>query len=87
MGTPDKLVPIAEQVLAWVAHERNRWRRTYAGTSYIPQDKLDDLRRIELCALATREAAMFHALYGASPAEPAGHIDHVGGDPHGKDWL
>jgi hypothetical protein len=53
-GTAKELLPIAEQVLAWVIIERKRRCRIHP----------DELRRIELCALATREAAMFHALYG-----------------------
>jgi hypothetical protein len=32
-----------------------------SGASYPTED---ELRRIELCALAAREAAMFHDLYG-----------------------
>lgn len=62
-GTPDALIPITEKVLAWVANER------LPGPCRIPRVAADDLRRIELCALATREAAMFHALYGPEPPE------------------
>jgi len=61
-GTPRELRPIADQVLAWVAtHRNNEWPGRDA-----PSD--DDLRRIELCALATREAAMFFDLYGGNPS-------------------
>jgi hypothetical protein len=51
-GTPQALRPVAERVLAWVARQR------LVGYRYE-----DDLRAIELCALATVEAAMFHDLY------------------------
>ena len=53
-GTAREIGPIAEQVLAWVIVERKRRCRIHP----------DELRRIELVALAAREAAMFHALYG-----------------------
>jgi hypothetical protein len=60
-GTPRELLPITEKVLAFVA----RVRKT-GGVD------LEDLRRIELCALATREACYFHDLYGGghAPAAP-----------------
>jgi hypothetical protein len=45
-------------VLAWVSVERKRRCRIHP----------DELRRIELTALAAREAAMFHALYGEGDA-------------------
>jgi hypothetical protein len=59
-GTPRELLPITEQVLAFVA----RYRAS-GGVD------LNDLRRIELCALATREACYFHDLYGAGDASAA----------------
>ena len=59
-GTPRELLPITEQVLCFVAAER-LLRRLHP----------DDIRRIELVALATREACMFFDLYGA---EPTGRI-------------
>jgi hypothetical protein len=65
-GTPEELLPISEKVLAWVSKQRTR-RRANVWT-YITED---DLRRIELMALATREAAMFHALYGIPGDEHA----------------
>jgi len=57
-GTPRAIGPIAEQVLAWVANER--------AERNDPDYPFDHpaLRRIELCALAAREAAMFFELYG-----------------------
>jgi len=57
-GTPRAIGPIAEQVLAWVAMVRNQDHA---------QEDLDHIRRIELCALAAREAAMFFDLYGLTP--------------------
>jgi hypothetical protein len=58
-GTPEALIPIADQVLAWVAGMKD-----LARAAHVPDDMvMDDLRRIELCALATREAAMLHSLY------------------------
>lgn len=59
-GTPAALRPITEEVLAWVARQR------VAPTLATP----DDVRRIELCAMATREAAMFFDLYGAPKTDP-----------------
>jgi hypothetical protein len=56
-GTPRELLPITEQVLAFVARVRKS-----GGVD------LNDLRRIELCALATREACYFHDLYGGDSA-------------------
>lgn len=53
-GTPRELLPISEKVLAWVAIQRSQGFGVPFG----------HLRRIELCALATREAAMFFDLYG-----------------------
>ena len=60
-GTPRELLPVTEEVLALVARQRQRL------TLLSP----DDLRRIELCALATREACYFHDLYGGSDASAA----------------
>lgn len=61
-GTPRELLPISEEVLALVARQRIR---RFAPSA-------EDLRRIELCALATREACYFHDLYGGghAPAAP-----------------
>lgn len=62
-GTARELRPVAEEVLAWVSRERN-WKSEWEVLP--PSD--DDIRRIELCALATREAAMFFDLYGVNPS-------------------
>jgi hypothetical protein len=61
-GTPQALRPIAEQVLTWVASER----QVDDGWSVIPAD---DLRRIELCALAVIEWSMFHDWLGWRPPD------------------
>ena len=58
-GTLRARKPIAERVLAWVAVERDFQRR--GVHSHV---SAEDLRRIELCALSTIEAAMFFDLYG-----------------------
>jgi len=50
-GTPAALRPIAEQVLLWVKEAEPYW-------------DAEELRRIELCALAVREWSMFLELYG-----------------------
>lgn len=71
-GTPRAIGPIAEEVLCWVASQR--------GTPELRRPTPDELRRIELCAQAAREAAMFHDLYGQ--LKPTGHLDFIGGDPH-----
>lgn len=81
-GTPRELLPITEEVLAWVSKQRRMFQAakladTVAGRSYEKH-----LRRIELCALATREAALFFDLY--SIGLRTGHLDHIGGDPHGE---
>ncbi len=60
-GTPRALIPVTERVLAWVANQRRLGLQTD-----------DDLRAIELCALATREACFFHDMYGTR----TGHIVH-----------
>jgi hypothetical protein len=60
-GTPRELKPIADLTLAFVANAKNRRAR---GLCVHATD--DEIRRIELCALATREAAMFFDLYGGT---------------------
>jgi len=64
LGTPGELRPLAEQVLVWVQRERS-WKS--------PEDVLmpseDDIRRIELMALAVREWSMFLTLYGLNQKE------------------
>jgi hypothetical protein len=71
-GTARALGPIAKQTLLWVAQQRKRHEPltgivpdAYAGrvrrVGLIP---LDDLRRIELCALATLDISHFDILYG-----------------------
>jgi hypothetical protein len=76
-GTPRELLPVTEQVLAWVAAARAR-----RADGRCPHATADDIRRIELCALATREAAFFHDLYGPEPLS-RGHFCH--GDCHHGD--
>jgi hypothetical protein len=66
-GTPRAIGPIAEQVLAWVARHRADPYLLQGEESLDP----DDLRRIELCAQAAREAAMFHDLYGLESHAPS----------------
>ena len=73
-GTPRAIGPIADQVLAWVALQRR------FPVLELRRITPDELRRIELCAQAAREAAMFHDLYGQ--LNPTGHLDFIGGDPH-----
>ena len=63
MSTPAELVPISEQVLAWVAYQRQ-----HAGFINIGAD---NLRRIELCSLATREAAFLHSMYPGPDTDEA----------------
>jgi hypothetical protein len=62
VSTPAELRVIADRVLLWV----NRMRLDTADNV-----SDDDLRRIELCAMTTREVSMFHDLYGGghAPAE------------------
>jgi hypothetical protein len=60
-GTPRALLPISDEVLALVARHRD-------GTAELRRLTPDELRRIELCALATREASRFFDLYGGSLA-------------------
>lgn len=62
-GTARALLPVTEHVLAWVARTRE-----HGGVD------LNDLRAIELCALATREAAFFHDLYGGNPDAAAPQV-------------
>jgi hypothetical protein len=65
-GTLAELLPISERVLAFVAHERK------PGTP-VRMDRIpsDDLRRIELMALAVREACFRNLLYPEpTPSEP-----------------
>lgn len=61
-GTPRALLPITEKVLVWVEEQRKHLpaveRLSHAG-----QEVADDLRRIELCALAARDIALFATLY------------------------
>ena len=64
-GTPRAIGPIAEQVLAWVALQRQ------FPTLELRRITPDELRRIELCAQAAREAAMFHDLYGLESHAPS----------------
>lgn len=60
-GTPEALLPITEQVLSWVANKRApRNDPAYHDPDCTP----DDLRRIELCALAVRESVFLLDLYG-----------------------
>ena len=71
-GTPRELGPVAERVLVWVAQERKKNERAH---SYAYKTPDDDIRAIELCALATREAAMFFDLYGiGDPDAPAAQV-------------
>jgi hypothetical protein len=55
-GTPAELKPLAEQVLGWVQRQREH-------SEYLAFPDPDDLRRIELMALAVREWSMFLQLY------------------------
>ena len=93
-GTPRELLPIAEEVLVWVSRQKTRLHQheqVFASAAEkgwdvgdadeALQPRRDTIRRIELCALATREAAMFFDLYGI---RPHGHLDFIGGDPHGE---
>ena len=68
-GTARAIGPIADQVLAWVRDQRVK--RGIPG--YVPSVTTDDeIRRIELCATAAREAAMFHDLYGMETPDAPG---------------
>jgi len=67
-GTPRALLPITEAVMVWVAHQRS-------GRAELRRQTPDELRRIELCALAARDIAMFHDLYGeGSPSAAAPEV-------------
>ena len=68
MGTPEELRPIAEQVLAWVARHRVDPYLLQGEETLEP----DDLRRIELCALAVREWSLFLTLYAPKPEDEDG---------------
>jgi hypothetical protein len=72
-GTPRAILPIADQVLAWVARQRALWADHLENTPELVlcAPSLDEIRRIELVALAAREAAMFFDLYGM---KPSGHL-------------
>jgi len=61
-GTPRELKPIAEQVLAWVADARRKAELWGDGTNF-RSPTLDELRRIELCALVAINVANFADLY------------------------
>ncbi len=56
-GTPREILPIADAVLLWVGLHKS-------GRAELRRPTPDEIRQIELCALAAREAAMFHDLYG-----------------------
>jgi hypothetical protein len=68
IGTPRELKPIAEQVLAWVAKQKE-----------LPKlfPSADELRRIELCAKAVLEMAMLHELYEQNPLQSDGSEKEV----------
>lgn len=72
-GTPRAIGPLADQVLAWVAAQRDERTRTLHSV-----DRVAEIRRIELCALAAREAAMFHDLYGLTGLEGGPHAARPG---------
>jgi hypothetical protein len=60
-GTPRATKEIAEKVLAWVRERRDfNQALTEHDEAWIDPD---DLRRIELCALATQNLALFNELY------------------------
>lgn len=90
-GTPRALLPITEQVLAWVASRRAFLDETDARLDRVAaqgydvsearaslQPRREDLRRIELCALATREACYFHDLYGSGDGGRSGRSGRSG---------
>jgi hypothetical protein len=74
-GTPRALLPITERVIVWVAEQKARisaWEAAFARAQCDTtearaalQGRVDMIRSIELCALAARDIAMFHDLYGA----------------------
>jgi len=61
-GTPEALRPISEEVLQWVERQRS-------GLAELRRPTPDELRRIELMALAVGEWSLFLTLYGLSPEE------------------
>jgi len=63
-GTPEELGPIADLVLEWVAAQREPRCEMRRPTP-------DELRRVELCALATRGMSMMASQFGP----PAGEDD------------
>lgn len=60
-GTLSELLPISEKVLVWVAGQRRL--AAEMGPQLYDRDSLDDIRRIELMALAVREACFRNLLY------------------------
>ena len=62
-GTLAELLPISEQVLAWVAHTRANPFTVSVDDPELRSPRLDDLRRVELMALAVREACFRNLLY------------------------
>lgn len=60
-GTPSELKHIARQTLQWVA--KARLQGSIVGIYVSPTD----LRKIELCALATLNMAMLYEVYGENP--------------------
>lgn len=73
-GTPRALKPIAEEVLSYVARERELIETKYfQGTSLttklLRKGRLDELRRIELCAKVALNVANFTELYGLQNLE------------------
>lgn len=60
-GTPSELKAIANHTLRWIAKARTEG--SIVGAYVSPTD----LRKIELCALATLNMAMLHEVYGQNP--------------------
>lgn len=77
-GTPDALLPIAEEVLSWVVKQRRHLKSRYGWMKKDWPDAYESafhereatIRSIELCALATIESCMFHRMYGGSHGPP-----------------
>lgn len=67
-GTPRALGRIARQTLAFVGDRRNHKVVGPDGLRRI-EVTADDLRRIELCALAALDISLFDALYGQKDAD------------------
>lgn len=65
-GTPRALLPITEQVIVWVESQRRG--------AEMRRPTPDELRRIELCALAARDIALFNDLYGGEPNASAPQV-------------